>query len=36
VLTFRRIENVACLVCVGVNKAGQREILGLDVVTATP
>ena len=29
-----RIVNVACLVCVGVNAEGRREILGLDVVTA--
>jgi hypothetical protein len=29
-----RIVNVACLVAVGVNDDGRREILGLDVVTA--
>jgi putative transposase len=29
-----RIVNVACLVGVGVNDDGRREILGLDVVTA--
>jgi transposase-like protein len=29
-----RIVNVACLVAVGVNEDGRREILGLDVVTA--
>jgi len=29
-----RIVNVACLVAVGVNEEGRREILGLDVVTA--
>jgi transposase-like protein len=29
-----RIVNVACLVAVGVNDDGHREILGLDVVTA--
>jgi transposase-like protein len=29
-----RIVNVACLVGVGVNSDGRREILGLDVVTA--
>jgi transposase-like protein len=29
-----RIVNVACLVAVGVNGDGRREILGLDVVTA--
>ena len=29
-----RIANVACLVAVGVNQDGRREILGLDVVTA--
>ena len=29
-----RIVSVACLVGVGVNKDGRREILGLDVVTA--
>jgi hypothetical protein len=29
-----RIENVACLVGVGVNDDGRREILGLDVATA--
>ncbi len=29
-----RIVNVACLVAVGVNNDGWREILGLDVVTA--
>jgi putative transposase len=28
-----RIVNVACLVAVGVNEDGRREILGLDVVT---
>jgi putative transposase len=28
-----RIVNVACLVAVGVNEEGRREILGLDVVT---
>lgn len=28
-----RIVNVACLIGVGVNKDGRREILGLDVVT---
>jgi len=28
-----RIANVACLVAVGVNDDGRREILGLDVVT---
>jgi transposase-like protein len=29
-----RIVNVACLVAVGVNDDGRREVLGLDVVTA--
>jgi len=29
-----RIVNVACLIAVGVNKEGRREILGFDVVTA--
>jgi transposase-like protein len=29
-----RVVNVACLVAVGVNSDGWREILGLDVVTA--
>lgn len=29
-----RIANVACLVAVGVNEEGRREILGFDVVTA--
>jgi len=29
-----RIVNVACLVGVGVNEDGHREVLGLDVVTA--
>ena len=29
-----RVVNVACLVAVGVNEDGRREILGLDVVTA--
>ena len=29
-----RIVSVACLVAVGVNKDGRREILGFDVVTA--
>ena len=28
-----RIVNVACLIAVGVNKDGRREILGFDVVT---
>jgi len=29
-----RIVNVACLIAVGVNKDGRREVLGFDVVTA--
>lgn len=29
-----RIVNVACLIAVGVNDDGHREVLGLDVVTA--
>ena len=29
-----RVVNVACLVAVGVNAEGQREILSLDVVTS--
>ena len=29
-----RIVGVACLVCVGVNNDGRREVLGLDVVTS--
>ena len=29
-----RIANVACLIAVGVNDEGRREILGFDVVTA--
>ena len=28
-----RVVNIACLVAVGVNNEGQREVLGLDVAT---
>ena len=30
----RRVVNVACLVAVGVNAEGKREVLGIDVVTS--
>ncbi len=29
-----RIVNVACLLAVGVNSDGRRQVLGLEVVTA--
>jgi transposase-like protein len=28
-----RIVNIACLLAVGVNSAGHREILGIDLAT---